>query len=535
MPKLILINPVQRKSGYLLSRATRFQPLGLAYIAAVTPPDWEIKIIDENFDNFTYEPADLVGITAFSTSINRAYEIAKIYKKKNTPVVIGGIHASLVPEEVFDYADVVVVGEVEGIWHQVIKDFETNTLSKKYIGPKVDLANFNIKPRRDLLNPLYLWQSVQTSRGCPHNCNFCSVTQYLGTDYRQRTAEDVLNELRDISGKYIAFVDDNLIGYSKDSKKRAVEIFKGMKSLKKKWWMQCSINAAEDEQLIKLAAKAGCQFVFIGFETIESSTLKNMHKGVNLKAGVSNYSKAVKAFHRHGIAILGAFILGNDYESTEYYSKLADFCIKSGIDIFQISILTPLPGTALMNKLQKEGRLCYQNFPQDWEKYRFSYLLHRGNGIGSQTVYEGNNFIKNKLYSYPHYHLRLLKSLISLKSITKFYLIYKYNKALKKSWQNSHYFEYEDSLDWIKLRYLINMSNQYLDSSLEKENKGNILEDSQKIFYQTLYEDSIDPELNKQAQLFAVMAQNFCQEKPLCPEKAEALQKMITYLQQRIK
>jgi radical SAM superfamily enzyme YgiQ (UPF0313 family) len=442
MKRLLLINPVGRRSGYLLSRFSTFSPLGLAYVAAVTPSSWEVKILDENFERFNLENADLVGITAFTSNINRAYEIAQTYRERNIKVVLGGIHASMLPDEALKYADSVIVGEVESIWEDVIRDFENNSLSRKYIGPRIDLSRFKVRPRRDLLHPNYLWHSVQTSRGCPFNCYFCSVSQYLGKNYRQRDAKDVLDELEEIESEYVAFVDDNLIGHTLESKRRATELFQGMidRGLAKKWWMQTSINGAEDEHLVDLAAKAGCIFVFIGFETISAETLQHMKKGVNLRIGVENYRRVVDTFHKHGIGVFGAFIIGNDYESPAYYKKLSQFLTHSGIDSVQISILTPLPGTGLMEQMKKEDRLVYQDFPQDWDKYRFSYTVHEPQGVIADTIYAGDNFIKDRLYSFPRYQYRTLKSLWNLRSITSFYATYKFNKALKKSWKSSHYY-----------------------------------------------------------------------------------------------
>ena len=329
MKKLLLINPVSRRSGYLLSKFSTFPPLSLAYVAAVTPSNWEVKIVDENFDKFVFEEADLVGITAFTTTISRAYEIACMYRERKIKVVMGGIHVSMLPDEALQYADVVVVGEVESIWERVINDFENKRLSTKYVGIQIDLTQFKITPRHDLLHPDYFWHSVQTSRGCPFNCYFCSVSKHLGKEYRQRKPQEILNELEEIRGEYITFVDDNLIGYSPESKNRAMELFKGMiqRRLRKKWWMQTSINAADDERVIELAAQSGCMYVFIGFETISQGMLKDMKKGINLKIGVENYKKVVDKFRKYGIGVFGAFIIGNDHESPMYYKELAKFLV----------------------------------------------------------------------------------------------------------------------------------------------------------------------------------------------------------------
>jgi radical SAM superfamily enzyme YgiQ (UPF0313 family) len=443
MKKLLLINPVGQRSGSLLSKFSTFQPLSLAYIAAVTPSHWDIKIIDENIDEFKFEEADLVGITAFTSNINRAYEITQMYHEKKIKVIMGGIHISMLPDEALQYADSVVLGEVEGVWKQVIEDFENNHLLQKYNGPQIDLSQTKIIPRHDLLDPSYFWNSVQTSRGCPFNCNFCSVSRYLGKEYRQRKAEDVLTELGQIKGKFITFIDDNLVGYSKESRKRAIELFEGMIALdlKKKWWMQCSMNAADDEHVIKLAARAGCMYVFIGFETLNKNTLEEMKKGINLKIGVENYKRVVDKFHKYGIGVLGSFVIGNDHESPEYYKVLGDFLVAAGIDIVQINILTPLPGTDLMEQMKKEGRLIYQDLPKYWYKYRFSYVVHQIRGVEENVVYAGNNYIKNKIYSFPSYQYRLLNSIHHIRNLTNIYAIYKLNQSMKKGWQATHYYK----------------------------------------------------------------------------------------------
>jgi radical SAM superfamily enzyme YgiQ (UPF0313 family) len=441
MKKLVLINPLSRRSGFLLSKISTFPPLGLAYVAAVTPPNWQIKILDENFDQFSLEEADLVGITAFTSNICRAYEIASFYRERGIKVVLGGIHASMNPEEALRYVDTVVVGEAEGIWAKVIEDLEDNRLQARYHGPQIDLSSFDVRPRRDLLHPNYFWQPVQTSRGCPFNCHFCSVSRYLGKEYRQRPVKAVLDEIEEISSPHVVFVDDNLIGYSEASRERAKELFTGMvdRGLRKNWWMQTSINAADDEEVLFLAAKSGCMLALIGFEAVDPDILKAMRKGVNVKAGVGNYRQVADRFHKYGMGVLGAFIVGNDHESAAYYRDMANFLLRSGIDIFQITVLTPLPGTALMEQMQQQERLIFQDFPKDWDKYRFSYMVHSPEGVDIETIYQGNNYIKERLYSFPNYQYRLFKSFSKLRNLRNFLAVFKLNQAYRKGWINSHY------------------------------------------------------------------------------------------------
>ena len=442
MNKLLLINPVQKKSGYLLSRFTTFSPLGLAYLAGVTPAGWDVEMIDENFSPFVFKKADLVGITAFTGSINRAYEIASEYRTAGIPVILGGIHASMVTEEVMIHADAVVAGEGEGAWPRVLEDFLKGELKKIYIGEKIDLADFPPRPRRDLLDKRYIWQSVQTSRGCPFDCTFCSVTRYLGKAFRQRTPEDVLDELETLPGKYLAFVDDNLIGNTFESRERAKAIFRGMieRNIKKRWWMQTSINAADDPEVLRLAAESGCFIAFVGFETIDQSSLKMMHKGVNMKIGVDNYREVVRGFHRYGIGVMGGFIIGNDYESPAYYREFASFLLKSGIDICQISILTPLPGTELFDRTIESGSIIYDEFPEDWKKYRLSRVVHRPKGLDPEDVYRGDNYIKKKIYTGRGLFLRMTRTLIAIKKPLRFFGILFFNSAMRRSWKRSYYY-----------------------------------------------------------------------------------------------
>jgi radical SAM superfamily enzyme YgiQ (UPF0313 family) len=211
------------------------------------------------------------------------------------------------------------------------------------------------------------------------------------------------------------------------------------RKLKKKWWMQTSINAVDNERLIELAAKSGCIYAFVGFESLSYEMLKGMKKGINLKIGIENYKRVLKVFHKNGIGVLGSFILGNDYESKNLYKEMMKFLVHSGVDISHITFLTPLPGTNLMEQMEKEDRLLFRNFPYDWSKYRFSYMVHQPHGIDIDTIYSGNNYIKKNLYSFPWYQYRLIKSLLSIKNLSNFYVVYKINKAFKKGWLNSHY------------------------------------------------------------------------------------------------
>jgi radical SAM superfamily enzyme YgiQ (UPF0313 family) len=369
--KLILINPVDKVfAGKRIKRSSKIPPLGLGIVAALTPNDWTVKIIDENFTDSIYEEADLVGITACTASANRAYEIAKIYRDKNIPVIMGGIHASLQYEEAVKYVDSVVVGEAEGIWSRLLSDFESGNLKKVYISKKMDLANMPI-PRHDLLHKRYLFGAVQTARGCPMDCDFCSVTSFNGHTFRQRPIEDVLDEIERIPQNLFFFVDDNIIGYGKSNAERALDLFKGMirRGIKKDWFCQASLNFADNEEILAYAAKSGCRMVILGLEAENIEPLKDANKKLNLKIGVNSYADILKKIHKYGIAVVGAFIYGFESDTPKILDKRTDYIINSGVDVIQTTFLTPLPGTRLFKKMVKEDRLLFKNFPSDWNYF----------------------------------------------------------------------------------------------------------------------------------------------------------------------
>ena len=379
MKKLLLINPVNKaRVGLTINKSSRFPPIALGIIAALTPDNWVVKILDENFVEFQYQEADLVGITAFTASVNRAYEIAKLYRNKNIPVIMGGIHASLQTAEAIQYVDSIVVGEAEVVWNQVIKDYESNNLQKIYKSEKIDLSKTPI-PRHDLFNKGYMFGSIQTARGCPMDCEFCSVTSFNGHTYRQRPIENVLDEMENIPQKMIFIVDDNIIGHGKAASKRALDLFKGIidRGIKKEWFCQASLNFADNEEILKYAAKAGCRMVFIGLEAENDESLKDANKKLNLKMGVNSYEDAFKKINKYGIAVLGAFIYGFDTDNSAVLDNRTKYIINSGVDVVQTTILTPLPGTRLFNNMLNESRLIHTNFPEDWSFYDMTEIIFK--------------------------------------------------------------------------------------------------------------------------------------------------------------
>ena len=285
MPQLLLINPSNKHKGIGDYRTTAYPLLNLPYVAALTPDHYKIEVIDENIKPFEFQKADIVGITAFTSSVNRGYEIAQIYRKQGIPTVMGGIHVSMMPQEALNYCDAVVIGEAEGVWPQVLEDFEAGQLQKQYRGSWINLENLPF-PRRDILkNEYYGWGGIQTSRGCPMNCSFCSVTAFNGRRFRRRPHEAVIDELEQIPQKNVMIADDNIIGFSQEDRDWTKVFFARIieKGIRKNFFVEASIQFGEDRELIRMAARGGVRILFIGLESVKPETLSLYQKGFNLK------------------------------------------------------------------------------------------------------------------------------------------------------------------------------------------------------------------------------------------------------------
>lgn len=427
--KLLLINPVNPiDMGFVQNKPSRFPPLGLGYVAALTPPHWEVYILDEIFKPFEFREADLVGFTAFTFTAPRAYELAKVYRDKGISVVIGGIHASMVPEEAARFVDTVVIGEAESVWPGLIRDFENGTMQAIYQGGLSDVSKLPL-PRHDLFHPDYWFASVYTTRGCPSNCSFCSVTAFNGSKQRFRPVEDVLDEIATIDKRLLFFVDDNITGYGKEARAHALAIFRGMKerNLNKIWFSQAALNFGDDEELLQAASDSGCRMILIGIESEKKEQLESANKKFNLKR-LNSYADTFRRIHKYQISVLGTFIFGLDGDTAHDLHQRGKYILKSGVDAYQATIMTPLPGTAFFNQLKGSGRLLMTNFPTDWNSFQFMKVVFRPLALAADELAKNMVQVWTKLYT---------RRVMEWKAIKTFWAMRSWNlpRWFKRGWQ----------------------------------------------------------------------------------------------------
>lgn len=370
--------------------------LSILTIAGLTPPDIKITYIDEDFEKIDYNiNYDLVGISAMTQQIMRGYEIATEFKKRNIYVVLGGIHASVLPEEALNYVDTVIVGEAENLWPQFINDFKKNKQNKIYKEYSVVDLTKSPMPRYDILkeknyfkDPRYFYNMVpiQVTRGCPHACEFCLVTKIYGSKFRKKTIDQLKVEINEIknyfSGKILMFADDNLFLDRKFSK----ELLKQLKELKVRWVAQSDIAIGEDNELLSLIYESGGLFLLIGFESINPENLKGMNKNSWKYRQLKNYSKYIENIQKHGIIVFGAFIFGLDNDDTNVFGNIVKFMDSHNIT-GQLTIATPLPGSIMIERLREENRLLKKE--PFWNDCTFFDVLYKPKKMSVAELEEG--------------------------------------------------------------------------------------------------------------------------------------------------
>ena len=424
--KILLISP-ERKRKKEEAFLFRLSFLNLPYVAAVTPPDIEVKIIDEAFEEVNFdEKLDLVGLTAQTPVAPRAYQIAAEFKKRGVPVVMGGVHASMLPEEALQHVDAVLVGEAEEVWPDLIEDLRKGQLKRIYQGNGfVDSSKLPV-PRRELLNkkfyvPLKL---LETTRGCPHRCDFCGVSKFFGFRYRNRPISEIERELETLFkegpvmnpalkkilsffGKDLPYFLKRRLLYIIDSdvagdKRFCLELFSLLKEFDLRWWGHAPVSVAFDQKLLEGLSQSGCIALNIGFESFSTKNLQTMGKGFNQP---SRYAEAVKRIHDQGIGIMGTFIVGLDDDDPGVFQRIIDFCINEKLDWALTFIMSPYPGTDSFKRLEKEGRI----FCRDWEKYDSLNAVYQPLLMSPEELEKGMRRIWKDVFSLNSIYKRILK------------------------------------------------------------------------------------------------------------------------------
>jgi radical SAM superfamily enzyme YgiQ (UPF0313 family) len=406
--KFVVHNPAM--ASFLEDAPESFRPwmipsCGLLTVAALSPPGVEHEYVDEQVHVVDFDrPYDIVAISGMTQHASRAYEIAHEFKRRGVYTIMGGPHATVASEEALDHVDTVVKGEAEGAWEEFIRDFQAGTPKRLYSNvdlKKVDVAASPL-PRFDLLGDDYFERGsgyrmmpVQTTRGCPRSCEFCSVPQIYGKTFRTKTVDQVVREVEEATrvagNQLVLFADDNMFLKRRFSK----ELLRRLIPMKIRYMAQSDIGIARDEELLDLMYASGCMMVLVG---LESLSLKNLKQVDAFKAKMlDSYEESVKKIQDHGMIVLGAFIVGLDNDDASVFNRIRDFVHETHVTP-QITIATPLPGTAMTERIREDGRLpeeCY------WDRCTYYDSVYEPVGISSAELEEGIGALHRELFASP--------------------------------------------------------------------------------------------------------------------------------------
>ncbi len=393
--KILLIHPqnyLQRHSTGIYGRSLRYAPLTMPTLKALVPHDLkaDVRVLDEMVEELDFAtPADLVGITAITGTVSRAYEIADRFRARGTTVVLGGVHPTLRTEESLAHADSVVRGYAERSWPRLLRDFAERKLQRVY----EDLEPFDpsliVPPDRTVISRRdYIgWCTVEMSRGCSNKCEFC-ISHRFHPSYICRPIDDVIREVKALPSKIIFFLDPNLIGDRPHAKAFFTELAK-----LRKWWLGCaSLDVVDDPELLALMAKSGCRGLLMGFESVRQEALETSGKNRNIG---KDYAKVVDVLHDHGILVQACFVLGFDSDDVSVFEEAADYIENARFDLPQVSIYTPFPGTPVFEKLEREGRIL----TRDWSLYNGQNVVFRPLRMTGAELAQGTDLVRKRAYS----------------------------------------------------------------------------------------------------------------------------------------
>ena len=363
-------------------RSMREAPLTLTTLAAMVPPDIEVKLIDGSVDPVPLdEPADLVGISVITGCARPAYALAKHYRKRGIPVVLGGVHVTILPGEAIQHADSIVIGRGEYVWPQLIEDFRHGALKRIYREhPLSDEVLADVpSPRRELQrhSGYMLPNTIQATRGCRRICDFCTVNA-VWPRYLKRPIADVIRDIRNIRGNHFGFNDVSLV----DDIEYAKELFTAIIPLRKRWGGLVTADSLQNPELLDLMARSGCVYLLVGFESGDQTTLQGIHKGFNRAL---HYRDLIKSLQRRGITVQGCFVFGFDHDDTSVFESTVQLVQDLGVDIPRYSIYTPYPGTPLFQRMLAENRILSFN----WDDYDTMHVVIKPAQMTPEELYHG--------------------------------------------------------------------------------------------------------------------------------------------------
>ena len=393
--RILLINPVARRTRGYHNSSQAFPPLGLQVLAQLTPPGHEVDLVDEalgpiDTDNLLQKSRyDLVGITAMTSGATRAYELAGQCRVRGIPCIMGGPHAWAMPDEAARFFDAITLGECDALWPTILADAAAGKMQKRYQGEWVDLQRGYGRAQQSLrpLNGRYSVNCLQTSRGCPVGCAYCSVTRFNGPKIRRRDVDDIVAEWNSTEKGWLFVVDDNFFGVGPEQGAWAKGCLEAIiqRGKRRQWFSQTTINMGTDPEALRLAYRAGCRAMLVGLESFDPENLRLCHKGIN-RSYAGRYKEMVDNFHRAGIAVFGAFIVGAERDTEDTAAQTALAAVETGVDIIQITNLTPLPGTPVYDDFLRAGRITACNYPQDWERYTFVETVFKPQRMEARTL-----------------------------------------------------------------------------------------------------------------------------------------------------
>lgn len=378
------------------------KPILFGIIKSLTPPEHDIDFIDERRETLPDEiHSDVIAFSVETFTAKRAYILAKKYKRRDNIIVMGGFHACVLPDEMLNYADSVIIGDAEDSWEAFLADCAAGAPRRKYVSDESLPLRRYYEDASVYKHSYYGIGVYQISRGCKFNCDFCSIkTMYRCV--RRKPPEMIVEELREAKEKILFFVDDNLF-YDRAS---AVEMFRAIAPLKKKWACQISMDVAEDDGLLREMKKAGCFLVLMGFESVNTDSLGELHKVANRAV---DYDEVIRRIYRHGLLIYGTFVLGCDSDGTDIFDRTYRFAAKNKMAVTNFNPLIPMPGTGVYRRMEEENRLLYKKW---WlsDNYRYGETAFVPKKMTPEQLRDGCLHIRTKFYSIPSIVKRLFSN-----------------------------------------------------------------------------------------------------------------------------